>query len=401
MKQTARPSNRGNGVSGSKPFLDAQFMIVCLVFVLIITADIIVGVVRNGFDWVMLIFPLAAIAFSVYAYQHARRPIEALNRIYGVLHESRRGQLCSRITDTAGLGEVGKVAWELNDFLDMIEFYFKEVNTCFMNVTEGKFHRKTMSFGIPGDFAASQEKINIAIDAMEENVRYISRNELASRLHGLSSENLSRNLKINQGDLMRITEEIDGVERIAESNRDAATQSASAVNHISESLVDINQRVQDVAGAAHALNEESAAVTKALQIISAIADQTNLLALNAAIEAARAGEMGRGFAVVADEVRTLASRTQVSTQEISGILDRFTRRVDAMVQETTTASELSGSITTQVEEFRGRFAGIAQSAAETINRLTRARDHSFGSLVKMDHIIYMQNAYMAVEKGED
>ncbi len=389
----------GKGISAHTPFLNRQFLIVCLVFTLLTIAFTLWYFYQHGFEWEELFFPAFSAAFAYYAWHHAQAPIATLNRMNEILQLSRKGQLHHRITQTAGLGEVGRAAWELNDFLDLIESYFKEVNTCFQLVMEGTYYRKALSHGIPGQFAASLDKINIAIQAMEENTRYISRNQLASELHGLNTVNLQRNLKLNQQDLISVSEEMAEVERIAGANLEAALQSRQSVDGISQSLGSIDQRVHEVAEAAQALGAESQAITQALQIISDIADQTNLLALNAAIEAARAGESGRGFAVVADEVRKLAERTKGSTEEIAAITRRFRERVDTMQQETSTASDLTSTISTQVSDFRGRFSEFAAASENTIVRLGRAKDRSFGSLVKMDHILYMQNAYMAVEKG--
>ena len=126
------------------------------------------------------------------------------------------------------------------------------------------------------------------------------------------------------------------------------------------------------------LSDQSKKINSVLSVIGGIAEQTNLLALNAAIEAARAGEQGRGFAVVADEVRSLASRTQVSTLEISEMLSELHNLVsDAVaamqasqsscnrsVESSRAISESLGAVTTSVRSINDMSTQIATAALE-------------------------------------
>ncbi|GAB6039890.1 methyl-accepting chemotaxis protein [Endothiovibrio diazotrophicus] len=162
-----------------------------------------------------------------------------------------------------------------------------------------------------------------------------------------------------------------------------AERGRRVVTEVMESIHSLAAEVRRGTEVVQALEAESDHIGAVLDVIRGIAEQTNLLALNAAIEAARAGEQGRGFAVVADEVRTLASRTQTSTEEIQGMIERLQggtkqvvvamsggqRQAESTVERAEAAGQALEAISRAVAGMRDMNTRIA-SAAEEQNTVT-------------------------------
>jgi methyl-accepting chemotaxis protein len=142
-----------------------------------------------------------------------------------------------------------------------------------------------------------------------------------------------------------------------------AQQGAERVREVTATIDQLIGETQQAAASISELNTHSASISTVLDVIRSIAEQTNLLALNAAIEAARAGEQGRGFAVVADEVRTLAQRTQESTAEIEGMVDKLLR----------SAAQASNTMSRSQDKV-GATAAVVSRAGEALQQITGSSD---------------------------
>lgn len=391
-------SRQSKGVSYRTPFLSSHInMTIFSLAALFITSSLFgFYFVYSPWRWVWLILVAIAVIFLIKAYRLSKRVISTLEKIYCTMLEANSGVFNQRITGTQRLGEVGKVAWEVNDFLDKVESYFKEVGTCFDNVSKGDFERKVLSKGMPGLLGKSLEGINHSIDVMKTNAGLVADNQLHSQLHSININNLIHNMRSTQSDLRTVSQRIQQVEEIAISNGESAQGNQESVRTMINSLNQITTAIKQVADVVNKLGEDSEKVQNTLSIITDIAEQTNLLALNAAIEAARAGEQGRGFAVVADEVKSLSARTKNAALEVTDTIASFNHRVNSMIEEADKSTTLATDITDRVNHFSLQFNQFSDGAIKTVDTIGITKDQVQNLQEKFDHLIFMQNGYISL-----
>ncbi len=387
------------GVSAGSPFLCTRIKLLAGSLVAISLAGPLWAILfAEGSLW-WLLQPVLTLLPVVVMLRAGGRVLRTLQTVYDTMSQANAGAFHLRVTNTQHLGEVGKVAWEVNDFLDKVESYFKEVDSCFSHVARGNFQRQALTDGMPGQLRVSLENINYSIGEMSKNSRLVADNQLHSALHSLNVQNLIRNLRDAQEDLLHIGERMGQVEQIANDNGSAALHSQQGVQQMVEALDNISRTINQVAEVVNQLGNDSQQVQASLSIITEIADQTNLLALNAAIEAARAGDQGRGFAVVADEVKALSRRTKDAAVEVTSTIGNFSRRVSDMVVQAADSNSLAQEVSRMAVGFRDQFDTFASGSRQTMAAVSMAKDQALNTLVKVDHIIYKQNGYIALDSS--
>lgn len=181
-------------------------------------------------------------------------------------------------------------------------------------------------------FALYRKQIPEIIQAVEE---------IGAKTKGLKgdSENLSENLRINNGH----------VSKLLEHNA-----------HLSPKMANLSESTNEI--------------QNVMDMIMSIASQTNLLALNAAIEAARAGDAGRGFSVVAQEVRKLSEHTKdslsISNHAIAQLFSNMVE-ISTILKDN---QDFETTLSRHAQEFKESMATLNHSLIQAVHTVTASID---------------------------
>lgn len=168
---------------------------------------------------------------------------------------------------------------------------------------------------------ASSLEVTQATEVVTESIQDIAQgideqDSLTGDVRNLSAHILKKMNDISTS-IQNVNDATVETKNMASLGRSSVHDATVQMDEISANTSELNTRVQD-------LDDNSAAIVAAVNVIKSIATQTNLLAINASIEAARSGEHGKGFAVVAVEVRKLADESSLAAVEIEKVVAQIT-----------------------------------------------------------------------------
>lgn len=271
------------------------------------------GAIKNGllqFVIIMVgIIVLMLLFYTIQIHFGVIRPIITLTRS---IQESEKTGLKTGVPEKVQnrSDEVGQLGRSFEEMRSNLHGLLEQINVNVGNVTAKLGHTT-------GEFKTTFDH---SLQASETTIGHLSE----------VSSGAERQMRSTQETALSIQEMVEGIQRISESSTEilgvaqhsseTAETGISVMGGMAEQMRAIEASAEQSASAVDSLKDSMLQIDEIVQTISGISSQTHLLALNASIEAARAGEHGRGFSVVAEEIRKLSGQTSQSVKMIGELI---------------------------------------------------------------------------------
>ncbi len=279
----------------------------------------------NGAMLVSILATLAVLAVSILVVLRLARSISIpVKRVTDRMVALSNGDLHTDVLPVRSGDELEVMTQTLDATLESLNRYISDIQQVLTQVADGDL-RTQPQVDYKGDFSLIRGSLHTITESMNETL--LGFRAAADRLTDMAAQLSGQSVQLHQASLEQnqSTEElVHEVTRVKDRLADvteSSSQTRSQTEEITRRIRSANQQMAALSSAMDDISANAQQITKIAKDIEDIAFQTNILALNASVEAARAGAAGKGFAVVADEVKQLAAKSAEAAKSATEMVD--------------------------------------------------------------------------------
>ena len=323
--------------------------------------------VINGAMLVSILATLAGLVVSVLLILRFARSISRpVKRVTDRMVALSDGDLHTEVLPVSSGDELEVMTQTLDDTLGSINRYISDIQQVLTRVAGGDL-RTGPQVDYKGDFVLIRGSLQTITQSMNETLLGFRAaadrlTAMAEQLNGQSAQLHQASLEQNQSAEELVCEVGHVKERLADVT-DSSGQTRAQTEEIARRIQSANEQMAALSSAMDNISANAQQITQIAKDIEDIAFQTGILSLNASVEAARAGAAGKGFAVVANEVKQLAEKSTRAAQSATEMVNNTKAIIQTgvvLTADTAGSLQAISDVSMQISAISDQLAAAVQ-----------------------------------------